>query len=198
MARDPGKVARDPGKVARRAALRERRRTIAGRRDASSDGAELACRVEQLADVLGLRAGDTVASYEAVAGEPATAAAHTALRARGIRVLLPVTEPGLDLDWADAAQPAVALGRHAIADAALVLTPGLAVDRAGTRLGQGGGCYDRALPRRRAGAPVVALLHPGELLAPDDDPLPREAHDVPVDAVLTADGLEMLPSWPAR
>ncbi|MGL5928350.1 MAG: 5-formyltetrahydrofolate cyclo-ligase [Dermatophilaceae bacterium] len=198
MDRDSREVAGDPGKAARRAALRERRRTIAGRRDASSDGAELARRVEQLADALGLRAGDTVASYEAVPGEPATAAAHAALRARGIRVLLPVTEPGLDLDWADAARPSVALGRHAIADAALVLAPGLAVDRAGTRLGQGGGCYDRALPRRHAGVPVVALLHPGELLGPDDEPLPRETHDVPVDAVLTADGLEMLPSRPAR
>ncbi|MGL5910045.1 MAG: 5-formyltetrahydrofolate cyclo-ligase, partial [Phycicoccus sp.] len=157
-------VARDPGKAARRAAFRERRRTVAGRRDTASDGAALAHRVEELADALGLRGGDTVASYEAVRGEPPTAAAHAALQARGIRVLLPVTEPGLDLDWADAAQPSVSLGRLALADAALVLAPGLAVDRGGTRLGQGGGCYDRALPRRRAGAPVVVLLHPGELL----------------------------------
>ncbi len=56
-------------------------------------------------------------------------------------------------------------------------------------MGQGGGCYDKALPRRRAGVPVVVLLHPGELLGPDDEPLPREPHDVPVDAVLTADGV---------
>ncbi|MGL5817425.1 MAG: 5-formyltetrahydrofolate cyclo-ligase [Phycicoccus sp.] len=184
-------VARDPGKAAQRAAFRERRRTIARRRDAASDDARLARRVGQLADALGLHGGDTVASYEAVPREPPTAAAHAALRARGIRVLLPVTEPGLDLDWADAVQPSVTLGRQAVADAALVLAPGLAADRSGTRLGQGGGCYDRALPRRRAGVPVVVLLHPGELLGPHDDPLPREAHDVPVDAVLTVDGLEV-------
>ena len=37
----------------------------------------------------------------------------------------------------------------AVALADVVLAPGLAVDRTGTRMGQGGGCYDRAL---RAGA----------------------------------------------
>ncbi|MGL5864951.1 MAG: 5-formyltetrahydrofolate cyclo-ligase [Dermatophilaceae bacterium] len=189
-------VAQDPVKAARRAELRERRRTIAGQRDAASDAAALARQVEHLAEAFGVGRGDTVASYQAVPGEPATAAANAALQARGIRVLLPVTEPGLDLDWADAARPSAPLGRQAVADAALVLTPGLAVDRLGARLGQGGGCYDRALPRRRAGVPAVVLLHPGELLGPDDDPLPREAHDVPVDGVLTVNGLEVLPGWP--
>ena len=29
----------------------------------------------------------------------------------------------------------------------MVLTPGLAVDRTGMRIGQGGGCYDRVLGR---------------------------------------------------
>jgi 5-formyltetrahydrofolate cyclo-ligase len=77
-----------------------------------------------------------------------------------------------------------------VGDADLVLAPGLAVDGRGTRLGQGGGCYDRALPRRRAGVPVLVLLHPGEREA--DDVLPREAHDVPVDGVVTADGIH----WP--
>ena len=55
-------------------------------------------------------------------------------------------------------------------------------------MGQGGGCYDKALPRRSPGTAVVVLLHPGELLDPDGTLL-REVHDQPVDAVLTADGL---------
>ena len=43
----------------------------------------------------------------------------------------------------------------------------------GTRLGQGGGSYDRALARHGPGTLlVVAVLHPGELL---DEPLPRRA-----------------------
>jgi len=70
-----------------------------------------------------------------------------------------------------------------------LLAPGLAVDRRGTRMGQGGGCYDRALPRRRPGAPVLVVLHPGELLDPTAPPLPHEPHDQRVDAVVTAEGV---------
>ena len=54
------------------------------------------------------------------------------------------------------------LGRDAIAAADLVLVPALAVDVAGRRLGQGGGSYDRALPR--ATAPVVAVVFGDEVL----------------------------------
>ena len=57
-------------------------------------------------------------------------------------------------------------GTDAVALADVVLAPGLAVDHQGTRMGQGGGCYDRALPRRRPGTPVLVVLHPGELLDP--------------------------------
>jgi 5-formyltetrahydrofolate cyclo-ligase len=61
------------------------------------------------------------------------------------------------------------------------------VDRAGTRLGRGGGSYDRVLPRTTG--LVVALLHDGEAVAE----LPAEPHDVPVDAVvLPARGLVRL------
>lgn len=184
-------VVPDPAKRDRRRALRERRQALAAARDTARDDLALADRVDALVDALGLGPGATVTSYEAVPGEPPTAAANARLRARGIRVLLPVTEPDLDLDWVDAADAgATPLGRDAVAQADLVLAPGLAVDRTGTRMGQGGGCYDRVLPRRRPGVPVLVVLHPGELLGPDEDPLPREAHDVPVDAVLTADGID--------
>ena len=104
--------------------------------------------------------------------------------------------PDFDLDWRDAVGDDVGddaasppLGPDAVALADVVLAPGLAVDRSGTRMGQGGGCYDRALPRRRPGTPVVVVLHPGELLDPHEPALPRQAHDQPVDAVVTADGV---------
>jgi 5-formyltetrahydrofolate cyclo-ligase len=77
------------------------------------------------------------------------------------------------------------LGTWAVASASLVVVPALAVDRRGVRLGQGGGSYDRALARVPGSTPVVALLHPGELV----DVLPRAAHDRPVDAVITVDGV---------
>ena len=183
-------MVRDPVKAARRTALRGKRRGVADARDLAADDAALAEHVEQLVAALGLGRGAVVTSYAAVPGEPPTAGVNAALAERGIRVLLPITLPDLDLDWHDAADPAATpLGPDAVALADLVLAPGLSADRAGTRLGQGGGCYDKALPRRRPGTPVVVLLHPEELLGTDDEPLPRAAHDQPVDAVVTADGL---------
>lgn len=192
-------MARDPVKSARRSALRARRREVASARDLRADDAALARQVRRLVADLGLGPGAVVTSYAAVPGEPPTAAANAWLAAHGIRVLLPITLADLDLDWHDAADPeATPLGADAVALADLVLAPGLAVDRSGTRLGQGGGCYDKALPRRRAGTPVVVVLHPEELPGPDDEPLPREPHDQPVDAVVTAVGLTDLGLSPWR
>lgn len=68
----------------------------------------------------------------------------------------------------------------------MAIVPALAVDTSGTRLGQGGGCYDRVLPMLPTGAPVLVLLHPGEHTS---EPLPREPHDVPVTTVVTAAGI---------
>lgn len=77
------------------------------------------------------------------------------------------------------------LGTDALATCDLVVTPGLSVDGHGTRLGQGGGCYDRALLHRDAVAPVITLLHEGEQSEAD---LPVDPHDVPVDGYVTTTG----------
>ena len=192
-------MARDPVKTARRATLRARRRDLAAARDTAQDDHALAAHVRTLVDGLALRPGSVVTSYAAIVGEPPTAAVNAFLTAHGIHVLLPITLADFDLDWYDAADALQRpLGPEAVSAADLVLAPGLAVDRTGTRMGQGGGCYDRVLPRRRAGVPVIVLLHPGELVADDEPPLPRESHDQPVDAVLTAEGVVDLGLSPWR
>ena len=199
-------MSRDPEKAARRLELRGRRRGLAASRDVAADGPRLADHVLGLLDELGLRAGSVVTSYVALPGEPPTAPLNAALAAHGIRVLVPITLPDFDLDWCDAAAVGTVgdeassppLGTDAVALADVVLAPGLAVDRTGTRMGQGGGCYDRALPRRRPGTPVVVVLHPGELLDPHEPVLPRQAHDQPVDAVVTAEGVVDLGLSPWR
>lgn len=114
------------------------------------------------------------------------------------RLLLPVLQTDLDLDWAvyrgpgsltaagrGMREPAGArLGRDAIRLAELVVVPALAVDRRGVRLGRGGGSYDRALARVDPRTLSVALLYDGELV----EDLPSTGHDVPVRGVITPEG----------
>lgn len=100
------------------------------------------------------------------------------------RVIVPITLDDLDLSWRDLAT-GVDLGQDAIAEADVIIAPALAIGPHGERLGQGGGCYDRALPRRREGATVVAVVFPDEVALS----FPTEAHDERVDGVLTTEGV---------
>ena len=149
-----------------------------------------------------VRDAATVTAYVSVGSEPGTGLLLDALVAAGKRVLLPVVVAGLDLDWAvytgpSGLAPAVRglleptgprLGKDAIAQADVVLVPGTAVSADGARLGQGGGCYDRALPRITAGTPVAVVLYDDEVgLAVPSDP-----HDVRVGFALTAGGVRAL------
>lgn len=82
------------------------------------------------------------------------------------------------------AQPAgKAWGAESLKKADLILVPALAASPDGARLGQGGGWYDRTLPHRNPAAPVVAVVFDDEVLAPGT--IPREGHDVPIDAIMT-------------
>lgn len=71
---------------------------------------------------------------------------------------------------------------------AVVILPLVAFDAAGTRLGYGGGYYDRTLAALRAEAETLAV---GLAYAAQEAPgaLPREATDIPLDAVITEHGL---------
>lgn len=64
---------------------------------------------------------------------------------------------------------------------ALVLMPGLAFDRAGNRVGYGGGFYDRFLSAE-PNHPTVALCYGFQILPQ----LPTQEHDIAVDLVLWA------------
>lgn len=161
--------------------LRARRREIIASRDLAADAAVMAAALPPLA------APATVLSYESLPHEPPTAALNEALLEAGHRVLVPITLADLRLQWCDLADPRRSeLGLDAPEGADLALIPALAVDTTGTRLGQGGGCYDRVLPMLTADSPVIALLHPGEHTSVL---LPRDRHDIPVPSVLSALGL---------
>lgn len=164
-----------------RAELRAQRRARVNGRHRDEDAGWLAEAGLAAALDAGVRAGDWVAAYESLPTEPPTEVLIEALAAHGIRVMVPITLADRDLDWRESGSEA-ALGPGAIAWAKVAFVPANAVDRHGTRMGQGGGSYDRALPR--TAATLVALVHPWEVLLDAD--LPRDPHDQPVDAVLTA------------
>ncbi|WP_405390275.1 5-formyltetrahydrofolate cyclo-ligase [Streptomyces sp. NBC_01102] len=187
--------------MSRKALLR--RELLASRRLLSIEDVEnaaevLAAAASALPEVAGAR---TVAAYVSVGREPGTHALLDTLRARSVRVLLPVLMPDNDLDWAayEGAEHLVPTGRGllepdgvrlgpgAVLGADVVLLPGLAVDRRGMRLGRGGGSYDRVLARLSAAGAnpaLVVLLYDDEVVAR----VPEEPHDHPVDAVVTPAG----------
>jgi 5-formyltetrahydrofolate cyclo-ligase len=129
-----------------------------------------------------------VAIYRSLPMEPPTVALAEMLHTRGVAVIVPETLPDLDLEWrelrTDGSQ-GPRLGLEGIAAAHLILAPALSVDHTGTRLGQGGGCYDRALARRRPDAVIVAVVNDEEYVSA---PLPCHPHDVRVHAVITPGG----------
>ncbi|MBE1533940.1 5-formyltetrahydrofolate cyclo-ligase [Actinomadura algeriensis] len=140
----------------------------------------------------------TIAAYVSVGPEPDTRGLLFALWKRGTYVLLPRLLPDGDLDWASyegpdslAPGPRGCLeptepprGPGAVASADVVLTPAVAVDGTGMRLGRGGGSYDRALARVGPAILTVALLYDDELVTA----VPAEPHDRRVRAAAT-------PSW---
>jgi 5-formyltetrahydrofolate cyclo-ligase len=151
---------------------------------------ELGTLARDLAEVVtshpDVRRAATLTAYVSVGTEPGTGPLLETLAALGKRVILPVVLRDMDLDWGTwrgstslaparygLLEPVDRLGLDAIATADVVLVPGHAVSATGARLGQGGGCYDRALARVPVGTPVVCLLYDDEV----GRDVPLAAHD---------------------
>jgi 5-formyltetrahydrofolate cyclo-ligase len=119
-----------------------------------------------------------------------------ALEKLGVRIALPVVaqrgQPLIFRAMGQGTLPPDALGIPSPGPDAetlepdLVVTPLLAFDRRGGRLGQGGGYYDRTLAALRGHGPVfvLGLAYAGQQL----DRLPMDAHDQRLDGVLTERG----------
>ncbi|MGO4599157.1 5-formyltetrahydrofolate cyclo-ligase [Terrabacter sp. 2RAF25] len=197
-----------PGKRDLRHAARDRRRELAAGMDLEAASRALAEAVLRF-----VPEPARVAVYESLPDEPPTGRLVEALLDAGHEVIVPVVLDDYSLQWRYAVRGATGdratvsrpshpqhsrdpdadsaeeidglLGTDALATCDLVVTPGLSVDAHGARLGQGGGCYDRALLHRDAATPVITLLHEGEQSEAD---LPTDDHDVPVDGYVTTTG----------
>ena len=177
-----------------KAALRETLR----RQLAQSDPADnAACDVAITMQVLALpefQAAERVFAYCSVVPEVDTHAILTQARRRGKTVALPVSEDGGQMYFArydgvlvpgrfGIPQPPRSAPALQPQSGDLMLVPALAYDRAGRRLGRGGGYYDRFLAQ--LDCCTVGLIRAAFLL----DVLPAARNDMPVAAVITEQGV---------
>ena len=191
--KDEDGAARDPSpKAALRIELRARRRALAR---SVPDAAERAARA---LDLHRLSAFRTAALYHPTGAELDPTQLARRLEAEGVAIALPVVlEAGAPLAFRlhtgelapdIAGMPAPGPQARAVRPD-LIVTPLLAFDAPGARLGQGGGYYDRTLEALRAAGPVFALglAYAGQ----EVDALPTDAYDQRLDGVLTEAGLRL-------
>ena len=159
---------------------------------------------------LGATAPHTVAVYAAMGSEVDPAAFAAAAAARGWRVAYPCMLSAIDaaacgqrmcmravtVDDASAA-PFIAHPTRAFAatdiDSSrfpivpaealdMIVVPLVAFDRTGTRLGYGGGCYDRYLPMLSPVCQIVGIAFDEQRV----DHIPTDAHDLPLPHIISA------------
>lgn len=176
-------------RVARALAREARDRlTPEQRRDAAYRIAEALLALDELADAR------AVLAHAALPNEIDPAPAIARLRERGIRIAYPrIESPGVlglhyvghELDLVPGpfglAQPSEFAPRMQPRDADAILLPGIAFDERGTRLGYGGGYFDRLLPTCRPDAVRIGIGFDEQLLTE----IPAEEHDERVSIVVT-------------
>lgn len=138
--------------------------------------------------------------------EPDTDPAMHAFYDEGVEIWVPISHADRSMSWVqwgpDVPMEQSSLGPiqepvgerfgpEAVADADVIVVPALAVDSAGYRLGKGGGYYDRflaALPDLTERLPyLVTPVFDYEFVDADAGAFPVDEHDLPVQAVVTAE-----------
>ena len=178
-------------------AKREVRRSVLAARGALGEaeriarGAAIHRRFLALREVEGV---GVVMGFWSFGSEVSTQPLLETLHARGVPLCLPRTEGGGDLE-AVAYEPGdplkeTSFGAREPADGTilapevldLVVTPGVAFDRSGHRIGYGGGFYDRFLRRTRRGVPRIAIAFDLQVMSKE---LPVGSFDLGVDVIVT-------------
>lgn len=176
----------------------------------AAKSATICARLVELLDCLGAAAPHTVAIYAAMGSEVDPAAFAAAAAARGWRVAYPCMLSAIDAaacgqcmcmravaaDDASAA-PFIAHPTRAFAatdiDSSrfpivpaealdMIVVPLVAFDRAGARLGYGGGCYDRYLPTLSSACQIIGIAFDEQRV----DHVPTDAHDLPLPNIVSA------------
>jgi 5-formyltetrahydrofolate cyclo-ligase len=179
-----------------KALLRRRARAARGALspEARAEASVAICR--NFFEGVALEPEEAVAAYWRIRDEVDCQPILVRLMDSGQTVILPVvagTDQPLDMRVWEAGTPLYEAGFGTLAPAELaprrepdvVLVPLLGFDAAGTRLGYGGGYYDRTLAQLPRRPKLIGLAFSAQEL----DAIPREPHDVPLDAVITEHGV---------
>lgn len=176
----------------------------------AAKSAVICARLVELLDRSDAAAPHTVAVYAAMGSEVDPAAFAAAAAARGWRVAYPCMLSATDavacgqrmcmraVSVGDASEvPFIAHPTRAFAatDADsdhfpivpakaldMIIVPLIAFDRAGARLGYGGGCYDRYLPTVSPACHVIGIAFDEQRI----DHVPTDVHDLPLPNIVSA------------
>lgn len=176
----------------------------------AAKSAVICARLVELLDRSDSAALHTVAVYAAIGSEVDPAAFAAAAAARGWRVAYPCMLSATDAAAcgqrmcmravaADDASAAPFVDHPTRAFAAMdidssrfpivpaealdmVVVPLVAFDRAGARLGYGGGCYDRYLPMLSPACQIIGIAFEEQRV----DHVPTDAHDLPLPHIISA------------
>lgn len=171
--------------------------------EVAARSAEIAARVQSMA---AFSRAKMVACYLALPQEVQTTPLLVACRCRGQRVCVPAFDDRAGcyrLAWLTV-NDVLSAGRWQVpepgepvwieqpGDVDVVVVPGLAFDPNGRRLGHGGGGFDRLLEKLQAYK--IGLAFAAQMVAA----VPVEAHDMPMDAVVTESEIYLRAKWEAR
>ena len=176
-----------------------RRRVLAARDAMSGEERERAAgRVaERLLELAEMKRASTVMAFWSFGSELDTSPLIDALHARGVRVALPRIIDGdleprgylpgdaVTVTTFGAMEPATG-ERVDPLTIDVIVTPAVAFDRSGRRVGYGGGFYDRFFLRTRPDALRVGVGFDVQLV---DQDLPNGHFDLGLDAVVTPSGI---------
>lgn len=142
--------------------------------------------------------GEVVSAFMPMRSEVDVRPLMAAMAAKGGRICVPAILDKTRIEFRELVRgaPLVDMGfgtvgpgpEAAVLDPMLMLMPLAAFDSQGNRIGYGAGYYDRAIARLRDKGitpRLVAIAYDCQ----EVDSVPVEAHDVPLDAVLTESGL---------
>jgi 5-formyltetrahydrofolate cyclo-ligase len=167
----------------------------ARRSSLARDCLDFALHIARFADALAVEKGAIVSFYWPMGDEADPRALASALAARGHTLALPAVvarrSPLEFRQWREGdALDVHPFGMHEPPESAarvtpdVLLVPLLAFDARGTRLGYGGGFYDRTL-HSLASKRAIGIAYAGQEM----EELPCHARDHPLDAVLTEKGV---------